>query len=54
MVYAITVLLGIVLVCVITICVMITHAMDYDPAWDDEEWERTKKRLEEEHDRYGE
>ena len=37
MVYAITVLIGIVLLCVITMCIMVSRAMDYDPAWDEDQ-----------------
>lgn len=37
MVYAITVLIGIVLLCVITMFIMVSRAMDYDPAWDEDQ-----------------
>ena len=35
MVMAITVLLGIILLCIVTMAVMVSRAMPYDPAWDD-------------------
>ena len=35
MVNAITVMLAIILVCIITMAVMVSRAMPYDPAWDD-------------------
>ena len=37
MVYAITVLIGIVLLCVITMCIMVSRAMDYDPPRDEDQ-----------------
>ena len=36
MVNAITVMLAIILVCIITMAVMVSRAMPYDPAWDDD------------------
>ena len=35
MVIAITILLGIILLCIVTMAVMVSRAMPYDPAWDD-------------------
>ena len=37
MVIAVTVLLGIILLCVIVMCIAVSRAMDYDPAWDEDQ-----------------
>lgn len=44
MVIAITILLGIILLCIITMAVMVSRAMPYDPAWD--EWEKIEEKKE--------
>ena len=44
MVWAISVLIGLLLICVIVICYMVAKAAACDPAWD--EWERTEEKKE--------
>lgn len=44
MVRAISLLIGLLLICVIVICYMVANAADYDPAWD--EWERIEEKKE--------
>ena len=36
MVIAITILLGVILLCIVTMAVMVSRATPYDPAWDDD------------------
>ena len=44
MTWAISVMIGVILVCVVVICYMVSNAMDYDPAWD--EWEKIEEKKE--------
>lgn len=46
MVKAFTALLMIALALVILVCIMIAHAADWDPAWEDEDWEKEAKKRE--------